>query len=228
MAPEQRDVKTRKDAHEAPFTFTLASNKALGPNTRPTNCFSCFCTHLKFWIKVLIRRAGGFNRRLPTIVFNHAQKCAQSSSTWRRPWTICGSALLSSAERAINHLSSSKKNHPAESCGEIINRCMPDDHIACKIIEIRAQGSGTGSGGSVSCEVDTPSAVLADFGSKNLGVIVEETSRDLGAVPDQACETKLPSAFDVLMGMPRSYTHLPKPRFVSSVNVYTSTHQAYR
>ena len=58
-----------------------------------------------------------------------------------------------------------KKNHPAESCGEIINRCMPDDHIACKIIEIRAQGSGTGSGGSVSCEVDTPSAVLADFGS---------------------------------------------------------------
>ena len=71
-------------------------------------------------------------------------------------------------------------------------------------------------------------AVLADFGSKNLGVIVEETSRDLGAVPDQACETKLPSAFDVLMGMRRSYTHLPKPRFVSSVNVYTSTHQAYR
>ena len=121
-----------------------------------------------------------------------------------------------------------KKTHPAESCGEIINRCMPDDHIACKIIEIRAQGSGTGSGGSVSCEVDTPSAVLADFGSKNLGVIVEETSRDLGAVPDQACETKLPSAFDVLMGMRRSYTHLPKPRFVSSVNVYTSTHQAYR
>ena len=53
---------------------------------------------------------------------------------------------------------------------------MPDDHIACKIIEIRAQGSGTGSGGSVSCEVDTPSAVLADFGSKNLGVIVDKKS----------------------------------------------------
>ena len=94
---------------------------------------------------------------------------------------------------------------------------MPDDHIASKIIEIRAQGSGTGSGGSVSCEVDTPSAVLADFGSKNLGVIVEETSRDLGAVPDQACENGL-NIFCLVMNSTESkHWESPNQRVIAMI-----------